>query len=704
MGMFSFYRQHIPHYAHIVEQLQQLLNATQPKQTYRRKDCQQQSAPTTFIMLEDHRKAFSTLKTALANATLLHHLTENSTLSITTDASDAAIGAALHEITDNSSHPIAFFSRRLTAAERNYSTFDEELLSIFAATLKFKHLIGGRYTVVFTDHKPITSSFQRSQNNTNIPQQSRQFSLLAEYIDEIQHISGSTNVVADCFSRPPTDDTSLTVASTSTVSIDTYDLPRIASLQDTSFQQQMSEQNQHGTQMINNGTTTLTCDKSIPPRQILPEQCRYAIFTQFHNLCHSNWKSTSRMILARFSWPNAHRTIKEWCHKCLTCQQMKITRHIHPPIRQVNEAVAHFTHVHVDIVGPLPAINNSPFRYLVTFIDCSTNWIEANPLHSITAEEVCHAFLFLTSWFSRFGVPLYITTDRGTQFESQLFAQLSQTLGFCRFRTTSYHPQSNGKVERFHRTLEAALMSSKTDWTAALPVVLFGLRSKPDSIFISPLAATTGLDVLYPTTVAEKTAPVSLVFIKNLQDNLEQLPSTKDIRQHSTRKTFIPDALDNCKFVWLRIDRVKQPLEAPYTGPHELIKINRDSSTATIKKNNDHIIVSIQRLKPCTLSFDREKKKHHHLQSSTVPTEVYCYCQQPYNRELFKCCNNNCKIAWYHFDCVSLRKHPLTTWFCPSCRSSTTQRVTIVEPADAEPMTPDADDTNNLKHFELSFF
>ena len=90
------------------------------------------------------------------------------------------------------------------------------------------------------------------------------------------------------------------------------------------------------------------------------------------------------------------------------------------------------------------------------------------------------------------------------------------------------------------------------------------------------------------------------------------------------------------------------------------------------QENNDHIIVSIQRLKPCTRSFDRQKKKHHHLQSSTVPTEVYCYCQQPYNREMIKCCNNNCKIAWYHYDCVSLIKHPLTTWFCPSSRTSTT--------------------------------
>ena len=217
---------------------------------------------------------------------------------------------------------------------------------------------------------------------------------------------------------------------------------------------------------------------------------------------------------------------------------MKITRHIHPPTRQLIEAIARFTHVHMDIVGPLPAINNSPFRCLVTFIDRRTNWIEAHTVHSITVEEVCHAFP--TSWFSRFGVPLYITTDRGTQFESHLFAQFSQTLGFCRLRTTSYHPQSNGKVERFHRTLKAALMSSKTDWRAALPVVVFGLRSKPNSNFISPLAATTGLDVLYPTTVAKKTAPITLAFIKNLQDNLEQLASTKKYQTTFNTKDLHP--------------------------------------------------------------------------------------------------------------------------------------------------------------------
>ena len=109
--MFSFYRQHIPHYSHIVEPLQLFLNETQPKQSYRRrKNGQQQAAPTHFIKLEDFRKAFVTLKTALADATILHNLTEILTLSLTTNTTDTAMGAALHEITANNSRPIAFFS------------------------------------------------------------------------------------------------------------------------------------------------------------------------------------------------------------------------------------------------------------------------------------------------------------------------------------------------------------------------------------------------------------------------------------------------------------------------------------------------------------------------------------------------------------------------------------------------------------------
>ena len=124
---------------------------------------------------------------------------------------------------------------------------------------------------------------------------------------------------------------------------------------------------------------------------------------------------------------------------------------------------------------------------------------------------------------------MYITTDRGTQFECQLLAHFFRTLGFCRLRTNSFHPYGNGKVERFHRTLTAAVMSSKTDWIAALPVVFFEKRSKPDSNSITSLAATSGLGVLYTTTVAKKTAPIALALVKTLHEKYQSTFNTKDL-------------------------------------------------------------------------------------------------------------------------------------------------------------------------------
>ena len=117
---------------------------------------------------------------------------------------------------------------------------------------------------------------------------------------------------------------------------------------------------------------------------------------------------------------------------------------------------------HIDIVGPLPSAYVAghsyalPYHYLLTCIDRATRWVEAIPLIDTTASSVANAFV--SGWISRYGVPLEVVTDRGAQFESELFANLSTIVGFHHVRTTSYHPQSNGAIERFHRTLKTAII------------------------------------------------------------------------------------------------------------------------------------------------------------------------------------------------------------------------------------------------------
>ena len=96
----------------------------------------------------------------------------------------------------------------------------------------------------------------------------------------------------------------------------------------------------------------------------------------------------------------------------------------------------------------------------MTCVDRFTRWPEAIPLIDIRAETVADAFF--GGWVARFGTPATITTDRGAQFESRIWDTLCNLFGITKNRTTNYHPQSNGIVERFHRQLKAAIMAHET--------------------------------------------------------------------------------------------------------------------------------------------------------------------------------------------------------------------------------------------------
>ena len=565
LGMFGYYQRFIPNFAHIISPIRNL--------------------KSPFRWNEDCQKSYEQLKTALRSAMTLQFPDRSiNEYSITTDASDKAIGACLHQVRGGQSYPIDLYSRKLSDTEQRYSVFEKELLAIVASLKKWKNTISGCHLTVFTDHKPIVGAFQSAKERFSDRQQ-RHFCIIHEYVADIVHIAGSSNVVADTLSR------------VCQIQCDPFDLQSIANQQTPEL---LAEFSQPLKQYALGPSSSIWCDMNTDfPRPVVPESLRFAVFNELHNLAHPGVKNSVSLVRDRYVWPSMAKDIKSWCKTCERCQQSKTTRHTKSIPGRFREATSRFQMVHMDIVGPLPPASDGSC-YVLTMIDRSSRWMEVVPLKSIVAEQV--AFAFYSHWVARFGVPLELITDQGRQFESKLFKELSMFIGFHRLRTSPYHPQSNGLLERFHRTLKSSLRAKcrKTgDWLLALPSVVLSWRATPQENGLTPFTMVTGAQVLMPDQVIAPTVPLSVPFIQDLAESLrEQFVSPRPgLVSPGQHQAFSSNLLANCDKVWLRVDRIKRPLEAPYEGPFDVV--TKGKKVWTLRKlDGFDFTVSVDRLKP----------------------------------------------------------------------------------------------------------
>ena len=317
---------------------------------------------------------------------------------------------------------------------------------------------------------------------------------------------------------------------------------------------------------------TLLCDVSRGhPQPLVPRSLRRSVFDSIHSLAHPGIRATRKLVSERFVWHRMSADVNGWCRECVECQSCKVQRHVKSPVLQIPVPDAPFRQVHVDIVGPLP--ESAGYSYLLTAIDRYSRWPEAFPLRCITAEEC--AGQFLQGWVARFGLPLHITSDRGRQFTSALWNKLGETLGSTIHHTSAYYPQSNGIIERWHRTLKAALRArlNGPKWTEQLPWVLLGLRTSPkedlptspaDIVFRQPLRVPG--DVLPTPHAPEFHSPVP-----------------RHPVHHSKPKVFVPKELLDSPYVFVRVDAHRNPLQRPYNGPYRVI--SRSDKTFVIDMN-----------------------------------------------------------------------------------------------------------------------
>lgn len=160
----------------------------------------------------------------------------------------------------------------------------------------------------------------------------------------------------------------------------------------------------------------------------------------------------------------------------------------------------------------------------------------------MTAETV--ALNLISGWIQNFGVPLKITSDLGRQFESQLFKELNQLLGIKHLRTTPYHPQTNGLIERWHRTLKSSIKChASMDWSRLLPTILLGLRvTYKEDISASPAELVYGTTLKIPGEFFTKGSSnlTETEFVTDFRRNMAMLrpsaPAHHDKSKSSSRR------------------------------------------------------------------------------------------------------------------------------------------------------------------------
>ena len=275
---------------------------------------------------------------------------------------------------------------------------------------------------------------------------------------------------------------------------------------------------------------------------VLPKHYRQKVIKIAHDLPfagHLGREKTIQRILRRFYWPTLFHDVRSYCQTCEECQLHKGRRNRAPmiPLPIIGEP---FKRIAMDIVGPLPRSSRGN-RFILVLSDYATRYPEAIPLRKITAKHVAEALIDI---FARHGIPQEILTDQGANFTSSLLGELHRLIGTKALKTTPYHPQTDGLVERFNKTLKSmlrrVLKGEKRDWDRMLPFVLFAYREVPQAtVGFSPFELVYGRDVRGPLDVLQedwiKNADVETDVLHYVMDVRERMEAAREIVEENAR-------------------------------------------------------------------------------------------------------------------------------------------------------------------------
>ena len=198
---------------------------------------------------------------------------------------------------------------------------------------------------------------------------------------------------------------------------------------------------------------------------VLPKKLRQLVYTELHE--KMGHLSTERVVLLareRFYWPNLEQDIHLYITQSCGCLKNKRPHNqVQAPLQELSSSSPGEL-VGIDLVHLEKAVGG--YEYILTITDHFTRFLQTYPLRNKEAKTVAKHLFF--DFMQRFGSPVRLLHDQGTEFENKLFEHLRKLMGVSRSRTTPYHPQGNGQCERMNKTILQMLRtleeSQKRNW------------------------------------------------------------------------------------------------------------------------------------------------------------------------------------------------------------------------------------------------
>ncbi|XP_044572730.1 uncharacterized protein LOC6503773 isoform X1 [Drosophila ananassae] len=473
LGMAGWYRKFIDNFATVAAPLTDLLRA-------KRK----------FTMTEKGHQAFIELKRRLCTAPVLRSPDFTKPFYIQCDASKSGVGGVLVQKTEQGDeYPIAFVSKKLNKAQRNYSVTEQECLAAIVGVKRFRPYVEGQDFTIITDHASLKWLMGQSDLSSRL---ARWALKLQGFKFKIEHRRGSLNVVPDALSRVNEDEIASIDASHGLlvdVASEHFQGPEYLSLVDSV---RANSAKLPDLKVVDNLVYRRSEHATGEPlhdvyiwKLWVPLQLVGKVLKNAHDhplAAHGGVHKTLERVRRYYYWPGLVSDVKTYVSNCDACKATKAPNcPLRPPMGKAPESQRFFQRLYIDFLGPYPRSRSGNIAIFIV-LDHFSKFVFLKAIKKMESTVVVK--YMKEELFHLFGVPELIVSDNGTQFRAELFQKLLREHRITHKLTAIHAPQANAS-ERVNRSIITAIRAyvdtTQKDWDVNLSSICCALRSATHS-------------------------------------------------------------------------------------------------------------------------------------------------------------------------------------------------------------------------------